>query len=104
MADESSEYQCVLHNLDNIATQLEALPAAKDRLTRKFKSKEWLGLTAKPTEEELVTVALVRIQQDSSQYGEFVHMFQDIPEMDLLVKTLTGISCYVLTNSKSFLT
>ena len=65
--ERRAEYQCVLQNLDTITTQLEANAAAKDKLTRKFKSKEWTALTASPRPDELVMVALMSIRQDSGQ-------------------------------------
>ena len=41
-------------------------------------------------EGELVTLALVRIKQDPSQFDLFIDMLRDTEGMDLIVTTLTG--------------
>ena len=77
-------------NLSSISRALQLNPSASQSLRQKFKEKEWLGLTANPTEEQLVTLVLGRIEQDVNQYGEFIAMLCDIEGMDLTMSTLTG--------------
>lgn len=47
-----------------------------------------MGTTENPVEVELVRIALVRIEQDPSQFDTFVDMLRDTEGM--IVTTLTG--------------
>ena len=78
-------------NLSSITEALQLNPFASQSVKQKFKGKGWLKLAANPTEEELVTLVLGRIELDVSQYGEFIGILNDIEGMDLIVKTLTGV-------------
>ena len=53
-------------------------------------------------EGELVTLALVRIKQDPSQFDLFIDMLRDTEGMDLIVTTLTGgeLRCHILQGSR----
>lgn len=88
------EYQRVRTNLSSITKALQFNLSASQSLRQKFKEKEWLDLTANPTEEQLVVLALGRIEQDCSQYGELIAMLCDTEGMDLIVNKLTGMSCH----------
>ena len=90
------EYQRVMTNLSSITTTLQLNPPASQRLRLKFKEKE---CTASPTEEQLITHVLGRIEQDVNQFGEFIAMLCDIEGMDLLVNTLTGMTCDLVSMS-----
>ena len=46
-------------------------------------------MTEYPTEDELVTLALVRMKDDSSQYGKFLNMLQAIEGLDVIIKAIT---------------
>ena len=83
-------YDRVLSILDRIESSLKATPGARKALAVRYKQKKWLVVTENPTENELVTIALMRIKQDPSQYDEFLTMLCDIEGMDLIVKTLRG--------------
>ena len=48
------------------------------------------NIAGKPTEDELVILALQRIQQDPNQYDLFIDMLRDIPGMDLTVDRITS--------------
>ena len=86
------EYQRVITNLESITTALQLNPPASQSLRQKCKEKKWLGLAANPREEQLATFVLGRIEQDANQYDEFITMLRDIEGMDLIVKTLTGMT------------
>ena len=86
----STGYDRVLSNMDGIISALKLTSDATDKLTRKYKQKGWMNITGKPTEDELVTLALNRIQQDPNQYGLFIDMLRDIPGMDLTVDRITS--------------
>ena len=49
-----------------------------------------MDITGKPTEDQLVTLALNRIKQDPNQYDLFIDMLRDIPGMDLTVNSITS--------------
>ena len=82
-------------NLSSITRALQLSPSASQSLRQKFQEKEWLGLTASPTEEQLVTLVLGRIEQDVNQYDEFIAMLCGIEGMDLIVNTLNGMTYYL---------
>ena len=78
-------------NLSSITRALQLSPSASQSLGQKFQEKGWLDLTASPTEEQLVTLILGRIELDVNQYDEFIAMLCGIEGMDLIVNTLTGM-------------
>ena len=86
----STGYDKVLCNNYDIITALRSTPGATDTLTGKYKQKQWINITGKPTEDELVTLALNRIKQDPNQYDMFIDMLHDIPGMDITVKRITS--------------
>ena len=90
------EYQRVRTNQSSITRALQLIPSASQSLRQKFQEKEWLGLTASPTEEQLVTLVLGRIEQDVNQFGEFIAMLRDIEGMDQIVNTMTGMTFLLL--------
>ena len=83
-------YDCVLNNLDRVTSSLRATPGAQEALAVHYKQKKWLDVTENPSVNDLVTLALTRIKQDSSQYDEFLTMLRNIEGMDLIVKMLYG--------------
>ena len=83
-------YDKVLNKLDDIIKTLQLNPGARDKLTRLYRQDKWLDIAARPTEDELVTLALERIKQDPSQFDLFIDMLRDTEGMDLIVTTLTA--------------
>ena len=75
----SPQYLKVLNCLDKLTKALSVTPGAVDQLSIKFKQKEWIPVTAKPTANDLMSVALVRIEQNVKDYDEFAHMVNGIP-------------------------
>ena len=65
-------------------------PDANQRLRQKFQKERWLSVGSDTGGEQLVTVALSRIESDAGQFQQFVDMLNDIDGMDLIVKKLTG--------------
>ena len=86
------EYERVKTNLSSIITALQSNPSARNSLRQKFKEKGWLSITDSPTEEQLVTRALGRIELDPKQYRVFLAMLRDIEGLDLIVNRLTGMT------------
>ena len=83
-------YDKVLNQLDDIIKTLQLNPGARDKLTRLYQREKWLDIAATPTEGELVRLALLRIEQDPSQFDLFIDMLRDTEGMDLIVTALTG--------------
>ena len=76
--------------MTKIARALKSTPGARENLILHYKEQEWLDVTENPVDGELVTLALVRIKQDPSQFDLFMKMLCGINGMDLIVATLTG--------------
>ena len=74
----------------DLVTTLKSNSAAKQKLTLYYKEYKWLAITEYPTEDELVTLALMRIKQDPSQYDRFVATLRAIEGMDLIVNAITA--------------
>ena len=83
-------YQRVQSQLVNIVRTLKVTKHASEALTLHYKQEEWLEMTANPTEGELVTLALVRMKDNPSQYDKFLNMLRAIEGMDLIVNAITG--------------
>ena len=86
------EYERIKTNLSSIITALQSNPSARNSLRQKFKEKGWLSITESPTEEQLVTHALGRIELDPKQYRVFLVMLRDVEGLDLIVNRLTGMT------------
>ena len=76
--------------MSDIITALKSTPGATDMLTGKYKQKQWIDITIYPTEDELVTLALLRIKQDPKQYDTFIDMLHSISGMDITVDRITS--------------
>ena len=85
-------YDRVREKLNDITQTLQLNPGARDKLTRLYQQKEWLGIAARPKEGELVRLrlALDRIKQGPSQFDLFIDMLCDTEAVDLIVTTLTA--------------
>ena len=69
---------------------LQTTPGTKELLTVKYIEAKWMGLSARPAEDQLVGLALGRILQDSQQFDVFIDMLRNITGMELIVKKLTS--------------
>ena len=96
---DTHEYKSVLSRLNSITKSLEVNQPAKDSLTQKFQQHEWLDIVAKPTEEQLVKLALIRIENDVKQYDEFIAMLEHTTGMNIMVDQLKGIYNIILYNT-----
>ena len=82
------EYQTVLKNLEDITKALMSNSGSLQSLTLKVTAKEWLPVSRKPSEEELVYLIIGRIMNNTTQFGEFIAMLDDIEGMDQVVDKL----------------
>ena len=84
------EYDRVRTNLSHITKALVANRSGMAQLRLMFMEKEWLDISANPTPQELVLLALRRIKENAAQFGLFTAMLCGIPGLDLIAKKLTG--------------
>ena len=98
-------YDKIRRNLVAITKTLKSTHGAREKLTLHYKQNEWIDITENPLEDELVTLALMRIKQDPNQYDLFVSMLHDIEGMDLVVNTIItsgeSLSDIILCSSSS---
>ena len=85
----STGYECVKSQLVSVIHFLKATKHARKALTLHYKQEGWLEITEYPTEDELVTQALMRMKDDSSQYDTFIKMLNAIQGLDMIVKAIT---------------
>ena len=87
---DTSEYEIVNKNMEDIINALSSVTEARERLIVKYRGKGWLSQTASPTAGELVCQILERIRQKKSEYRVFMEMLKDIKGLDLVVDELRG--------------
>ena len=58
-------------------------PSARKTLCTKFQVKGWIDTLAKCSAKQLVQNALVKIEQDSSNFSTFVTMLRDTPGLKI---------------------
>lgn len=75
-------------NLSTIAGAVRSVPSAREKLRELFIEKDWIDSTDKPTESQLVEIALGRIKRDVNDYKEFVSILEKMSGMDQIVKLL----------------
>ena len=75
-------------HLETITEALKSNSGALQSLSMKVKAKGWLPVSSKPSEEELVSPIIDRIKNDTTQFGEFIAMLDDIEGMDQVVYKL----------------
>lgn len=87
---DTLEYVKVRENFSCIIKALQSIHAARQQMRTKFIEKGWLSPTSKPTEDELVTQALGRIEIDVTQFPVFITILHEIQGMDQIVKKMTN--------------
>jgi hypothetical protein len=71
------QYQVVQSSMEHITRALKATPDATKTLTLKFKQKGWIDPTTDCSEDQLITCAMGKIENDSSTFQDFVAMLSD---------------------------
>ena len=69
--------------MEDIIRSIKATPSAHRTLCTKFKVKSWIDVLAKCSEEQLVQIALVKLEKDSSNFSIFVTMLRDTSGLDI---------------------
>ena len=88
----SEEYQMIKRNISIITETIRHVPSASGALYLKYVEKDWVASALIVTENELVNIALCRIEQDKNEFLVFTDMLHRIGGMDILLKhlSLTG--------------
>ena len=81
----SPQYKAVLSHLEVLTTALRVTPGAESSLRLKFQELSWLAIGAEASANELVTLALNRIENDVRNYDVFVHMLRNVTGMEQMV-------------------
>ena len=85
-------YQAVWKHVEILAVSLKATPNAESSLLERFQVNGWIGTTSTAQVDELVTLALSRIESDVKEYDVFMKMLNSIPGMDVATGKITGMS------------
>ena len=88
---KSPQYKAVLSHLEKLTTTLTVTPGSEGSLLLKFQELSWLAIGAVATAQELVTLALNRIETDVRDYEVFINMLKDTAGMEQVVKMIAGI-------------
>ena len=86
----SPQYKAVLSHLEALTTALRVRPGAESSLLLKFKELSWLPIGTEASANELVTLALNRIENDVRDYDVFVRMLRNTAGMEQMVNTFAG--------------
>ena len=90
---ETEEYKNVNQNMEKIIKAINTNPGALGALTRQFMTHKWLDaqLDSKNiTTMMLIQLALNRIENDASQYNQFIKMLNNITGLDHILSSLYG--------------
>ena len=96
----SPHYKAVLSHLEALTTALRVTPGAEISLCLKFKELSWLPIVAEASANELVTLALNRIENDVRDYDVFIYMLRNITGMEQMVDIFAG--SFALTTDSYF--
>lgn len=67
------------------------IPGARHSLLVQFQEQSWLAIGVEASVNDLMSVALNRIENDVKDYEMLLKIFENIPGMDQVVKRITGI-------------
>ena len=67
------------------------IPGARHSLLVQFQEQSWLAIGVEASVNDLMSVALNRIENDVKDYEMLLKIFKNIPGMDQVVKRITGI-------------
>ena len=77
-------------HLKTVTKALKFHPDAFQLLLMEVKTKEWLPPYSKPSEEDLVSLIINRIELDANQFEVFIDMLHKTEGMDLVVHFLNS--------------
>ena len=94
MADKginSPQFKCVEKNYARLTGHLKTNKEAKNKLFKKFVSGSWHGHGDCPSENDLINIAMERIEYNHCEYGVFIEMLEQVSGMRDIVKNLKGL-------------
>ena len=89
MMGGSRQYDVVLKKLQTLTDSLQAANEVQT-LLQKFKMEEWIARGATATANDLVLLALNRIQNQVTDYDVFIGMLKSMPGVKLLAEQMIG--------------
>ena len=85
---DTPQYKAFLESFETIVRCIKATPGAKQTIIRKFKEKSWLDPNTDCSEDNIVTCALARVEQNAIQFQDFVSILRGTTGMDDVVRRL----------------
>lgn len=87
------QYRAVLNQLRKLTSRLEQKgnAEAKRDLLLSLQEQTWVGGIDNPNVADLIRSVLDRIRSDVTQYEVFIGMLNEIPQVEDIVKDMTGI-------------
>ena len=90
MNEASPQYNAVLNKLQVLTKSLQH-GMGVEVLLQKFKMQKWIATEATATANELVLLALNRIQNQVTDYDVFIRMLKSMPGVNVIADQMTGI-------------
>ena len=87
---QSPQYKCVLKNCNRLTGHLRINKENKRNLFCEFIVEGWCDPGDCPSENDIISIALKKIEDDPTNYGVFIAMLEQIAGMDNIVKNLKG--------------
>ena len=89
---EYERTKACMTNFTKTITVIGAVPS----LRRQFVQATWLGIEADSTADQLFAQALIRIENDASQFTVFCDMLGEIKGADQILDNLKGVYMYII--------
>ena len=87
---DSRQYKAVLKELETLTKRLRTAKEV-ETLLQKFTMEGWIAGGAEATANELVLLALNRIQTRATDYDVFIRMLRSMPGVESLAKQMIGM-------------
>ena len=91
MANTTPQHEAVKANWNTCVKAISATPGALADLQIQFKMETWLDTTQKPNADELITLALRKIESDVKNYDIFIKMLSTVVGLRDIVEKIKGI-------------
>ena len=86
----SPQYISVRRNYESLAKHLLVNKTSKTELTWKYIAQGWIAPHDSPSENELISQVLERIEHDPKVYDVFIEMLEEIAGTTQIIQKLTG--------------
>ena len=82
---DTPQYKVVLQNFATLIKTIESTPESLIDLKRKFITKTWLNPRDEINANQLIRLALNRVETDVTNYDEFMEILKTVTGMDQIV-------------------